>query len=173
MADQMPIIPEVYEPDEKLPPDLVALRRFAFLMDEAVAVPGTRQRVGIDAGLSLIPGVGEVIGAFFSAWIVVGAVRHRVPFGRVAKMVAYVLLDMVVGAVPILGTIFDWLFPQSTINLEALLRYRDRSRPPRSIGEVAGTAIAIFVIIFLVALLLLGFAIAIVFWLINQRNAVS
>jgi hypothetical protein len=169
MADSKPIIPEVYEPDEKLPADLVALRRFARLMDEAVAVPGTRQRVGVDAGLSLIPGVGEVVGAFFSTWIIVGALRHRVPIGRIVRMVAYVLLDMVVGAVPILGTIFDWLFPQNVINLNALLRYRDRSRPPRSIGEFAGTLIVIFALIFLTALFVLGFAVALVLWLIAQR----
>ena len=44
------IIPEVIEPDEKLPRDLVALRKFAYLMDEAVPVPGTRRRVGLDPG---------------------------------------------------------------------------------------------------------------------------
>ena len=37
----MPLfIPEVIEPDEKLPPDLVALRKFAYLMDEAASTPG-------------------------------------------------------------------------------------------------------------------------------------
>src|SRR5882762_7551890 len=78
-------IPEVIEPDEKLPRDLIALRKFAYLMDEAVPVPGTRRRVGLDAGLSLIPGFGEAIGAFLSAWIVFGALRHRVPAARVAR----------------------------------------------------------------------------------------
>ena len=58
---QSPLIPEVIEP-EALPRDLEALRRFAYLMDEAVAIPGTRRRVGIDAALGLIPGVGDAIG---------------------------------------------------------------------------------------------------------------
>ena len=47
MARMQPIVPEVIEPDEKLPPDLVALRNFARLMDEAVAIPGTRKRIAI------------------------------------------------------------------------------------------------------------------------------
>lgn len=173
MADQKPIIPEVYEPDEKLPPDLVALRRFARLLDEAVAVPGTGQRVGLDAALSLIPWAGEVVGGFFSAWIVVGAIRHRVPLHRVVRMVSYILLDMIVGAVPILGTIFDWLFHENVINLNALLRYRDRSRPPRSLASAAGAVIAIFAIILLVAIGILAMLIAIVLWLIGQRNGLS
>src|SRR5207248_9491769 len=93
VPDRKVIIPEVIEPAEKLPRDLVALRKFAYLMDEAVPVPGTRRRIGIDAGLSLIPGIGEAIGAFLSAWIIFGALRHRVPAARVARMVFYVLID--------------------------------------------------------------------------------
>src|SRR5438128_8596813 len=94
MARETVIIPEVIEPDEKLPPDLVALRKFAYFMDEAVLIPGTRRRVGLDAGLSLIPGVGEIAGGILSAWIIVGALRHRVPLPRVTRMVLYILLDV-------------------------------------------------------------------------------
>src|ERR687883_200709 len=109
-AEPEPIIPEGIEPDEKVPADLVALRKFAYLMDEAVAIPGTRRRVGLDAGLSLIPAAGEIAGGILSAWIIVGALRHRVPIARVTRMVLYILLDVSIGSLPVIGTIFDWLF---------------------------------------------------------------
>src|SRR3954471_19916145 len=147
MSMPAPLIPEVLEPDEKLPPDLVVLRRFAYFMDEAVPIPGTKKRVGLDAGLSLIPGVGEIIGALLSAWIIVGALRHRVPMPRILRMVLYILLDMTLGSIPIAGTIFDWLFAENVINLNALMLHRDRSRPPRSFSAIAGAAILIFVIL--------------------------
>jgi hypothetical protein len=165
----MAIIPEVYEPDEQLPADLVALRRFAYLMDEAVPIPGTGRRVGVDAGLSLIPGVGEIAGAVLSAWIIVGALRHRVPFRRVTKMILYVLLDMSIGAIPILGTIFDWLFEENVMNMQALLRYRDRTRPPRSMREIAGAVAIVIAIIAAAAVALMVAMIALVAWLIGQR----
>src|SRR5260221_12689870 len=82
-------IPEVIEPDEKLPADLVALRHFARLMDEAVPIPGMKKRIGLDAGLSLIPGVGGVIGAGLSTWIIVGALRHRVPLIPIGRVVPF------------------------------------------------------------------------------------
>ena len=66
---------------EPLPPDLLALKKFAELMDEAVAVPGTSRRVGLDALIGLVPGVGDVAGALLSTWIVFGALRWRVSYG--------------------------------------------------------------------------------------------
>jgi len=169
MAEPEPIIPEVIEPDERLPADLVALRKFAYLMDEAVAIPGTRRRVGLDAGLSLIPGVGEIAGGVLSAWIIVGALRHRVPIARVTRMVLYILLDVSIGSLPVLGTIFDWLFEENVINMKTLLRYRDRSRPPRSVGAVAGAATVVIAIIVGVALAVIAGLVAAAVWLIGQR----
>src|SRR4051794_40299242 len=169
VAEPEPIIPEVIEPDEKLPPDLVALRKFAYLMDEAVAIPGTRRRVGLDAGLSLIPGLGEIAGGVLSAWIIVGALRHRVPIARVTGMVLYVLLDVSIGSLPVIGTIFDWLFEENVINLKTLLRYRDRSRPPRNAAAVAIAAIVVVAIIVGVAVLVVSGLVAAAIWLIDRR----
>jgi hypothetical protein len=169
MSMPSPLIPEVIEPDEKLPPDLVVLRRFAYFMDEAVPIPGTKKRVGLDAGLSLIPGVGEIIGALLSAWIIVGALRHRVPMRRILRMVLYILLDMTLGSIPIAGTIFDWLFEENVINLNALILHRDRSRPPRSFGAIAGAAVLIFVVLLGVSFLIVAGLIAAIIWITSKR----
>ena len=169
MPDRKVFIPEVVEPDETLPRDLVALRKFAYLMDEALPVPGTRRRVGLDAGLSLIPGVGEVIGGVLSAWIIIGALRHRVPIRRVAKMVFYVLIDMLAGSVPVIGTIFDWLFEENVINIRSLLEHRDRARPPRSILSILGAAAVVIVLIYGVAMLILAATVAAILWIAGKR----
>src|SRR5689334_237935 len=101
MAAEKVHIPEVIEPDEKLPADLVALRKFSVLMDEAVGVPGTRFRFGLDPLLGLVPGVGDVISALLSAWIVAGALRHRVPMLKIARMVVNILVDLIIGEIPV------------------------------------------------------------------------
>jgi len=164
-----PLIPEVIEPDEKLPADLVALRRFAYLMDEALPIPGMRKRVGLDAGLSLIPGIGEIVGALLSTWIIIGALRHRVPFLRIVRMVVYVLLDMTLGSIPIAGTIFDWLFEENVINLNALLLHRDRTRPPRSFSAIAGGTFVVITIIMLFAFLILSALVAAIILIASKR----
>ena len=155
--------------DELLPRDLEALRRFAYFMDEAVAIPGTRRRVGLDAAVGLIPGVGPVVGGVLSAWIVIGALRHRVPALQIARMLFNIILDVTIGAIPFLGDVFDWLWEENVMNLKLLLRHRDRSRPPRTPGQIAGGATLILAIILLFALGAAIGVIVLVIWLIRNR----
>jgi hypothetical protein len=169
VPDSKPIIPEVLEADEAVPPDLLALRRFAFLMDEAVAIPGTRRRIGIDAAVGLIPGVGDVIGGLMSAWIVVAALRHRVPGRQILRMVFNILLDVLVGAIPFLGDIFDFLFEENVLNLNQLLKHRDRHNSPRNLREIGCAATAIVALIVLVSVASAACLVAAIIWIAGKR----
>src|SRR5215212_6507367 len=156
------IIPEVIEPDAKLPPDLVLLRRFAKLMDEEFAVPGTRFRFGLDAGLGLIPVVGDAVAALLSAWIVLGALRHRVPMRKIFRMIFNIVLDFGVGTLPVVGDFFDFMFEENMMNLRILMQYRDRHRPPRTPAQMAGAgALAIGIIVALLTIIILALATAV------------
>ncbi|HYC92624.1 MAG TPA: DUF4112 domain-containing protein [Thermoanaerobaculia bacterium] len=162
-------IPDVIEPDSRLPRDLVALRRFAYYMDEAFTVPGTSIKVGIDALLGLIPGVGDVIGGVLSSWIVIGALRHRVPARIIARMVLNIAIDLLFGAVPVAGDVFDFLYEENVKNMRLLEKHRDRRRPPRSFAAIAFTAACIVFLIVAMSVLFVAGVIALLFWLIGQR----
>jgi uncharacterized protein DUF4112 len=145
--------------DGPLPPDLQALDRLARLLDEAVPIPGTRQRVGLDPLLGLVPGVGDVVSAILSLAIVHGALRHRVPGRVVLKMVGNLLLDTLVGAVPVAGDVFDALFRANRMNVTLLLAHRDETQAPRRSGEIAGVlALVALVLLALLAAVLAGLA---------------
>ena len=163
------IIPEVIEPDEALPADLVALRHFARLMDEALPIPGTNRRVGLDAGLGLIPGVGDAIAAILSTWIVIGALRHRVPLRRVARMLFNILIDLGLGSIPVVGDVFDFFYEENVMNLQLLLKHRDRSQPPRTFAQIALAAATIVGIVLLFAFFVLAAIVAGIFYLIGKR----
>ena len=154
MANRV-IIPEVVEPDENLPRDLQAMKRFAYLMDEAVQIPGTKRRIGLDAAIGLIPGIGDALGAGISMWVVVAALRHRVPMMRIARMVLNIVIDLVVGSIPVAGDLFDLLFTENVGNVNLLIRYRNKNKPPRSIGSV-------LVVFVLISLFLLAVAIGMI-----------
>ena len=162
-------IPEVIESDAALPADLVALRRFAFYMDEAFVLPGTRIRVGLDAILGLIPGIGDVIGAALSMWIIAGALRHRVPPLVIARMVLNVAIDLIFGSIPVAGDLFDFMYEENMMNMRLLEKHRDRRRPPRSPGQIALVLGAIVMFLLLLAIGLAAGTIALVLWLIAQR----
>lgn len=139
-----PIIPEVLPPETELPPELEALNRLARLLDEAIEIPGTGKRVGLDPIAGLLPGVGDAIGAALSTWIIVGALRHRVPAGKICRMIVNVLIDTGLGTIPFVGDLFDALFHQNVSNMKVLLDHRRSEKPPRSLREVAAIGILIF-----------------------------
>ena len=172
MPPDQPIIPEVIEPDSKLPPDLVALRKFAYLMDEAIAIPGTNFRLGLDAAVGLIPGIGDVVGGVLSTWIIVGALRHRVPARIIVRMVLNIVIDLLFGAVPVAGDVFDFLFEENMKNMRLLELHRDRRRPPRSVAQIAFVAALIVAFVIFVALAIVAGLIALLLWLIAQREPI-
>ena len=169
-VSEPPYIPEVLEPDEKLPPDLRKLRAFASLLDEAVRIPGTNRRVGLDAAIGFIPGVGDVMSAVMSAWIISGALRHRVPIPKVLRMIGNVIVDLLFGAIPLAGDVFDVLFEQNVRNMKILMQHRNRRLPPRRTAEIAAAVTLIVIVLVGVALLVLAGTIAAVVWIASQRQ---
>lgn len=105
---------------------LAAERRIAAvanLLDNAFAVPGTSQRVGLDPLIGLIPFLGDITSGLMSAWIVLEAARFKLPGIVLAQMIVYAGLDFVVGLIPILGDIFDFAFKPNTRNLALFHTY--------------------------------------------------
>ena len=162
-------IPEVIEPDEKLPPDLVALRRFANIMDEAVPIPGTNKRFGLDAAAGLIPGVGDVVTGAMSAWIIVGALRHRVPASKIFRMLVNLGVDVMIGAIPVAGDVFDVLHKQNSKNMRLLMEHRNRRLPPRPKREIIGATILVLIVIIALVFGAIAVAIWAIIWIAQQR----
>ena len=89
------------------PSPVERLRTMTRLLDSAIRVPGTRYRFGIDAIIGLVPGIGDAIGAIFSAFIVFQAARLGASTPTLIRMMGNVALDTIVGEIPLLGDLFD------------------------------------------------------------------
>jgi hypothetical protein len=138
----------------------------ARLLDDLVTIPGTRHRIGLDSVVGLIPGAGDLVTAGVGVWILREAARFRLPTIVLARMVANVLVDLAVGAVPILGDLFDVAFRSNVRNLELFRRYA--SEP----GASTASQRAFFIGVGLIGLGLLWLLASLVGWLLSIEIAV-
>lgn len=105
---------------------LERLDALASLMDSAIVVPGTSIRFGADALIGLIPGIGDAITAGVSCLIILEARRMGAPRHVVVRMIGNVALDGLVGAIPVVGDIFDVAFRANLRNMRLLRKHFDR-----------------------------------------------
>ena len=101
----------------------VSLDRLGWLMDDLFRVPVLGWRFGLDALIGLIPGFGDTATSLVSFYILVAAVRHRVPKITIMRMALNLALDYLVGSLPFVGDLFDAWWKSNQMNV-ALLKER-------------------------------------------------
>lgn len=103
-------------------PELDQLRRFAWILDSQFRIPGTSFRFGMDALVGLIPGFGDFAGAIASTVFLLQGLRIGAPRAVMGRMLANVVIETLVGAIPGLGDLFDATFKANQRNLRLLER---------------------------------------------------
>jgi len=145
--------------DDRNQPTARLLEQVAWLMDRAFKIPGTNISVGLDALFGLFPVGGDILTGFVQIGVVLLALAHyRVPRAVAARMMANVLLDIGVGAVPVVGDVFDVFFKANTRNLQLLNEVQKHHEK----GEVIPSSPSIWYLVGIAAILILalGFVIA-------------
>lgn len=99
---------------------LERLEWLAWFTDSSIRIPGTGRTVGADGMLSLIPGVGSLMGTGLSLYVFGEALRHGVPARVLTRMGANIAADTVLGAIPVVGFFFDMAFKANRRNLDLL-----------------------------------------------------
>lgn len=120
--------PEIIPPHRR--PSSSALRgmtnenldQLARVLDDLFQIPGTRIRFGLDAIIGLIPGIGDLVTGMASFLIIISAWERGLPRVTLARMVANVAIDTLVGSMPIVGDVFDAAWKANRKNYNLLLR---------------------------------------------------
>jgi hypothetical protein len=129
--------------------ELERLRRFARLADDAFRVPVLGIRVGFDALLGLIPGLGDVAGGLLSSYGLWVAWRLGAPASVMGRMVLNIGIDTVIGEIPIAGDLFDVGWRSNTRNLRLLERYLDEPAGTRRSSTILLAGIPLLLIVLL------------------------
>ncbi|MEG4207397.1 DUF4112 domain-containing protein [Microcoleus sp. Pol7_A1] len=96
------------------------LRRVSHLLDNAIPIPGTKYRIGLDPILGLIPGGGDFISSIFAGYVVFKSAQMGVPQETLVKMAANIVFDTVAGTVPVAGDLLDVTWKANVKNIELL-----------------------------------------------------
>jgi hypothetical protein len=137
------------------------LRRLAWLLDSSIPIPGTNLTIGLDALIGLVPGIGDLVGVALSSWILKEAHALGVSKAVLARMTLNVLIEGAVGAVPLLGDLFDAAFKANQRNVKLLGDWMVQPRKEARAGwlflaAMLGAIVALLAAAIALAWLLLG-----------------
>jgi len=141
------------------------LRRLSHLWDNYLGIPGTRFRIGLESLVGFLPFGGDAIGIILSSYIVLQALHFGLPRNLILRMISNVVLDGVVGSVPILGDLFDTTWKANTRNVNLLEDYLQA--PTASPPAKRGLLLLIFGGILLLLIGMAVLAVLAVHWLLQ------
>lgn len=95
----------------------------AWLLDNSIPIPGTGRRIGLDAVIGFVPGLGDILSGGLGLMIVLRGVQRGLPPVVVARMLTNVALDFAIGSVPLIGDAFDLWYKSNARNIGLLRRY--------------------------------------------------
>jgi hypothetical protein len=99
------------------------------VLERLFVIPGTRQQVGLDVILDLVPVVGDIAAAALGAYIVWEARNVGMSKWQVSRMAGNVGFDWLLGLIPWVGAIPDFFFRSNTRNLRMIKRHLDKHHP--------------------------------------------
>ncbi len=133
----------------------------AALLDDMFRIPGTQIRFGLDALIGWVPGIGDALAGIASFLIVVAAWRRGVQAITLVRMIANVVLETTLGAIPVAGDVFHVFWKANRRNYKLLIREREQP------GANAKRDWMFLAIILLTALAAVAIPIAILIWILR------
>ena len=132
------------------------IRSVAWILDRSI--PIGKWRIGLDPLLGLIPGLGDWAGAVLSLYVMYHAARLGMPTPVLARMSGNILVEAAVGAVPVLGDLFDMAWQANMRNVRLVEQHYEPTLRPRSFRKI-WLGLLVFAIALLTLIGLLAYAV--------------
>ena len=97
----------------------------AALLDDIFRIPGTKIRFGLDALIGWVPGIGDAMTGIASFLIVFASWRRGAKAVTLVRMIANVLLETAIGAIPVAGDVFHVVWKANRRNYRLLVREKE------------------------------------------------
>jgi len=123
----------------------------ALIMDRLIQIPGIKRRLGLNPILDLVPGFGDIAAGLISVSVLVYGIRRGIPKVLLGRMALNVLINEVVGIIPIVGSVFAFWFTANTRNYDLVREHLDAPR-----RSTKGDKIFVGAVLSLIVLVILG-----------------
>lgn len=111
------------------------IRKVTRWLDSRWTIPGTHWRFGLDPLVGLLPAAGAVITAAAGVYLLLESRRVGAPWTLITRMVGNLLIDAILGEVPVAGDAFDVAFKAHVRNLKLLERWLEQESHPANEGQ--------------------------------------
>jgi hypothetical protein len=129
-----------------------SIEHLSWLMDDLFRIPVLGWRFGLDALIGLIPGFGDTATSLVSFYILVAAVRQRVPKITLLRMGLNIAFDYVVGSLPVVGDVADAWWKSNHKNIDLLKKRATVSAEEAQSGRMSDWLFVGGIILGLIAL---------------------
>ena len=134
------------------------MEALAWLLDSSIELPVLRWRVGLDAIIGLVPGIGDLVSGGLGLMVVARAALLGLPGIVLARMLVNVALDFTIGAIPLIGDAFDAWYKANLRNVDLVRRYVWEPETPTTGSWAFFGALLLGIVLFLAGAL----------WLVGQ-----
>ena len=132
---------------------LARLDKYSKMTDSQFSVPFTGIRFGVDPILGLIPVIGDFIGLLLSLPVLIEASRLDAPAELKRKMIRNMIIEALMGIVPVLGDVFDVYWKANTRNTALLRNWIKTQIVPEKVAEPKERLMIAVLALLLIALL--------------------
>ncbi len=158
---------EVLPPEKGTSPQDSGARLMAYLMDNLLKIPGTNARVGINPFLDLVPVLGDGAAVLMSALTIIEGFRRRVPKVVLTRMTLNILLNGLIGTIPVIGEAFSFWYKPTSRNYHLLQQHTSTGVTRRSTWQEWGFVVGLLAVILIVLGLFFGIGVYIAIWLFH------
>lgn len=102
---------------------LARLDRFSRMADNAIGIPFTRLRIGLEPIIGLVPVLGDFAGLVMSSYVLLEAHRAGANARVKKQMIRNMAIDFFGGLVPVFGDAFDFAWKANARNTKLLRDY--------------------------------------------------
>ncbi len=105
------------------------------LLERSFHIPGTKIPFGLDSIVGLVPVLGDLVTAAMGAYMVWEARNLGMGKFQLLRMAANVGIDTALGAIPLAGDAFDFLWRSNSKNLRIIKKHLDKHHPGTRVIE--------------------------------------